>query len=271
MATIKFANNKGGRSVAGVTLVDASIQILDAASLPELTGDEYYYITLIHPTSGALEVVKVTAKAGDTITVSRAQDGTAALAFDTYCYFEMRLCAALLTDINVVPMLGVANGIALLDASAKIALASLPASLLTEAEASALYLTLASAAATYLTTANAAATYLTIANAAATYMLGADGTVTLAKMANLATDKVIGRATAGAGVPEAIDCKAAARAIMAAADNDAIRALLTLGTTENVTFGGVTLGGGLLLKKITISATDPVLADLVDGELRLVY
>src|SRR5262249_12479502 len=44
----------------------------------------------------------------------------------------------------------------------------------------------------------------TIANDAVTTVKIADGQVTLAKMANIATDRLIGRDTTGTGVPEAL-------------------------------------------------------------------
>lgn len=55
----------------------------------------------------------------------------------------------------------------------------------------------------------------------------ANDAVTLAKMANLATDTVIGRGTAGTGDPEAITCTAAGRALLD--DANAAAQLATLG------------------------------------------
>ncbi len=58
----------------------------------------------------------------------------------------------------------------------------------------------------------------------------ATAVVTLAKMANLVQDKIIGRATASTGVPEAIDCTAAGRALLD--DANAAAQLATLGAEE---------------------------------------
>lgn len=55
-----------------------------------------------------------------------------------------------------------------------------------------------------------------------------DKAVTLAKLADIATDNLIGRSTAGSGVPELIPCTAAGRALLAAADAAAQRTALAL-------------------------------------------
>lgn len=74
-------------------------------------------------------------------------------------------------------------------------------------------------------------------------LLGASGLsintagVTLAMMANLATDTLIGRQTAGTGVPEAVTCTAAGRALID--DANAGAQLTTLGITR----GTATLSG----------------------------
>ncbi len=58
----------------------------------------------------------------------------------------------------------------------------------------------------------------------------ADGSVTLAKLANLAHGKFIARSTAGTGVPEAVDITTAGFSMVAAADAAAQRTLLSLGS-----------------------------------------
>ena len=58
-------------------------------------------------------------------------------------------------------------------------------------------------------------------------MPSAAGTVTLAQMANLAQDQIIGRATASTGVPEVIACTAAGRALLD--DANAAAQMATLG------------------------------------------
>jgi hypothetical protein len=70
------------------------------------------------------------------------------------------------------------------------------------------------------------------------------GVVTLAKMANLATDRIIGRQTAGTGVPEAITCTAAGRNLIDDADASAQRTTLGLGTIATQAANSVAITGG---------------------------
>jgi len=69
----------------------------------------------------------------------------------------------------------------------------------------------------------------------------ADDAVTYAKVQNVtATDRLLGRSTAGAGVIEEIICTAAGRALLDDADVAAQRTTLGIDTNDSVTFGTVT-------------------------------
>ena len=69
----------------------------------------------------------------------------------------------------------------------------------------------------------------------------ADDAVTYAKVQNVtATDRLLGRSTAGAGVIEEITCTAAGRALLDDADAAAQRTTLGIDTDDSVTFGTVT-------------------------------
>lgn len=75
---------------------------------------------------------------------------------------------------------------------------------------------------------------LEIAALAVTTNKLADAAVTLAKLQNVATDTLLGRSTAGTGVPELITCTAAGRALLDDANAAAQRTTLGLGIGTDV-------------------------------------
>lgn len=66
---------------------------------PALTAGEWFPVTLVNAV-GMLELVKCTARTGDVLTVVRAQEGTAALAFAAGDRVELRMTAAVIEEIN---------------------------------------------------------------------------------------------------------------------------------------------------------------------------
>lgn len=65
---------------------------------PALGAGDYFYATLVS-SGGTYEVVKVTARAGDTMTIVRAQEGTTAQSFASGSRIEVRVTAASITDM----------------------------------------------------------------------------------------------------------------------------------------------------------------------------
>ena len=96
---IKVANNAFGVLNAGITDSDTTIVLKsgEGARFPTLSAGDYFYATLID-TSNNLEIVKVTARSTDTMTVVRAQDSTTARAYSTNDRFELRPTAALFSE-----------------------------------------------------------------------------------------------------------------------------------------------------------------------------
>ena len=105
---VKFANNAYATLAAGVASSDTSITLTSGqgARFPSLSGSDYFYATLID-TSNNLEIVKVTARATDVLTVSRGQESTTARTFVAGDRIELRVTAAGLEDAtnidNTVP------------------------------------------------------------------------------------------------------------------------------------------------------------------------
>ena len=97
---LKVTNNAFGALNAGISNSDTVVvlQAGQGARFPVLGAGDYFYATLID-TSNNLEIVKVTARATDTLTVVRAQDGTTARAYNVNDRFELRPTAALFNEI----------------------------------------------------------------------------------------------------------------------------------------------------------------------------
>lgn len=79
--TIKLANNVTGFLNTAITASDTGVvlQSGNGASFPSLGAGEYFYATLVS-TGGTLEVVKVTARSGDSMTVLLGVGATDAAA-----------------------------------------------------------------------------------------------------------------------------------------------------------------------------------------------
>ncbi len=105
----------------------------------------------------------------------------------------------------------------------------------------------------------------------------ANSAVTYAKIQNVtATDRILGRSTAGAGVVEEITCTAAGRALLDDADAAAQRTTLGLGTlaTQSGTFSGTSSGTNTgdqnVFTTIAVSGQSNVVADAASDTLTLV-
>lgn len=96
---LKVTNNAFGTLNAGINSSATSIVLTagQGARFPTLSAGDYFYATLID-TSNNLEIVKVTARSTDTMTVVRGQDNTTARAYSTNDRFELRPTAALFNE-----------------------------------------------------------------------------------------------------------------------------------------------------------------------------
>lgn len=85
-----FANNTASTLSAGIADTDTSVVLVDATSFPD-PGANFFLVTLDDGTN--VEIIKCTAKATNTLTVVRAQEGTTARAWLAGARAEMRLTA----------------------------------------------------------------------------------------------------------------------------------------------------------------------------------
>lgn len=96
---IQLKNNAVGYLSTAISNADVGIALVygDGANFPTLAGGDYFYATLIS-TSGVREIVKVTARSGDSMTVLRGQEGTIAQAFSAGTALELRVTAQNMLD-----------------------------------------------------------------------------------------------------------------------------------------------------------------------------
>lgn len=110
MPKILFANNAETNLAAPISAVATSISVTpgDGIKFPSPTGGDYFQITLVKMVGGVAvyEIVSVTARSTDTMTVLRGQEGTAAAAFAANDIVSERLTALIL---NQFAQLGAAN------------------------------------------------------------------------------------------------------------------------------------------------------------------
>ena len=105
--SIKFANNAHSTLASGINTSATSITVASGhgARFPSLAGAEFFFATLID-SSNNLEIVKVTARSTDVLTVTRAQESTSARSFSSGDRIELRITAAglgeLITPSNIV-------------------------------------------------------------------------------------------------------------------------------------------------------------------------
>ena len=95
---VKYTNNAKSTLASGINSSVTSATVADGSIFPALGAGEYFYITFDDGSNN--EIAKVTARSGNTLTIVRAQDNTTARAFSTGDSAELRVIAAVLTEIQ---------------------------------------------------------------------------------------------------------------------------------------------------------------------------
>ncbi len=105
--TVQIKNNASSTLASPITTTSTSLILTTGAGalFPLLATGQWFWGTLTN-SSAAVEVVKVTAVSGDTMTIVRGQDGTTALAWNSGDVFELRPTAALFNDKSDVVAAG---------------------------------------------------------------------------------------------------------------------------------------------------------------------
>ena len=94
MADLLFSNNASALLAASINSVDTTVQVASGfgALFPDPGVNEFFYITLENDL-GEIEIMQVTARVGDNMTVVRGRDSTAAQAWTaSQARVELRLC-----------------------------------------------------------------------------------------------------------------------------------------------------------------------------------
>jgi len=96
----QFKNNATATLAASISSTATTIVLSSSLGnrFPSLTAGQFFFATLFDAL-GTYEIVKVTARTGDSLTVVRAQDGTTASAFIAGDGFAQRIVAANFANI----------------------------------------------------------------------------------------------------------------------------------------------------------------------------
>ena len=130
------SNNVASQLNANIGPSDTALLLASGQGVrfPSPTVGQYFYATLVHISTGAVEVVKVTGRSIDTLTAVRGQDGTTAISFATGSIVEMRITAGILQELDWRTNANAAGGPLLLDGSGTIPDAQIPASITRDTE-----------------------------------------------------------------------------------------------------------------------------------------
>jgi hypothetical protein len=107
---VKFSNNASATLASAIVSGSTTITLASGqgALFPTLSGSAFFYGTLVD-SSNNIEIVKCTARTGDSLTVTRAQGGSSARAFSAGDKLELRVVAGALDEFfqrdgSVVPV-----------------------------------------------------------------------------------------------------------------------------------------------------------------------
>lgn len=105
---ILFKNNYQTTLAANITAVATSITIAagSGAALGTLGSDVYYATIYDGDSPSTKEIVKITARSTDTLTVTRAQESTTAQAWNAGAFLELRVTAGILASFSQSGVLG---------------------------------------------------------------------------------------------------------------------------------------------------------------------
>lgn len=92
---VLYTNNASTTLASGITASSTTLSLATGGGtlFPAITAPDFAHVTLVD-SSNNIEIVKVTARSGDVLTVVRAQEGTTARSFATGSKVDLRVTAA---------------------------------------------------------------------------------------------------------------------------------------------------------------------------------
>jgi hypothetical protein len=97
--TVLLKNNVSSTLATAITPSDTGLVVADGSRFPTITAGDYFYATLVSQ-AGQTEIVKVTARVGNSMTVARAQDGSSAASFQVGTLVDMRVNVASIAELR---------------------------------------------------------------------------------------------------------------------------------------------------------------------------
>lgn len=98
-----ISNNARSKLASGITSGDTSLTVLsgEGSKFPSPSGGDFFWCTLEDPNASVNEIVKVTARSGDTFTIVRGQDGTTAQAWNANDTVSLRYTRGTLDTLRL--------------------------------------------------------------------------------------------------------------------------------------------------------------------------
>lgn len=107
--SILFTNNAATNLASSITSGATSLTVSTGTGslFPNPTAPDYFLVTLIGISGTPIEIVKCTARSGDTMTIVRGQEGTTPSAFNGGDQVQLRITAGVM---QAAAQAGVASG-----------------------------------------------------------------------------------------------------------------------------------------------------------------
>lgn len=92
---VLFTNNASSTLASAISNVQTSVTVATGTGVlfPSISGADYFYATIVN-SSNLIEIVRVTGRSGDVLTVLRGQEGTTARNYSAGDKIEVRVTAA---------------------------------------------------------------------------------------------------------------------------------------------------------------------------------